>query len=159
LPVSLPSFPTALRAQPPADSTRGITVRTPGTPLTPGKRWAVIVGINYEEFVQTKSALGKLTNAANDARLFHKALAEEFGSDASPTFLLRGSREGEKLATKANLEKVLKDVLANPEKVKKEDSILFFFAGHGRRRPDVVKTGYLGEIVPAGAELTDEGQP
>jgi tetratricopeptide (TPR) repeat protein len=157
--VSLPCLPTPLRAQPPADPTRGITVRTPGTPLTPGKRWAVIVGINYEEFAQKKAVLGKLTNAENDARLFHKALAEEFGYDDSTTFLLLGSGEGEKLATKVNLEKVLKDVLANPEKVKKEDSILFFFAGHGRRRADVVKTGYLGEIIPAGAELTDEGLP
>ena len=70
-------------------------------------------------------------------------LVEQFGYDQSCTKLLLGAA-----ATQKTIDNHLKDILCNEKEVNKQDSVLFFFAGHGRRRHTADKINYIGEILP-----------
>jgi uncharacterized caspase-like protein len=61
-------------------------------------------------------------------------------------------------ATRERILSVLGDTMGNPEKVKKDDRVFIFFAGHGATRK--LSSGrYLGYIVPVNADLQNyQGQ-
>ena len=102
--------------------------------------WAVIVGINdYQNWP-------KLRYCVNDADAVEQMLINQYGFKKSNIIKLLN-----KDATRERIVWALGDQLADPNKVKKEDRVFVFFAGHGatRRLPSGKELGY---IVPVDAE-------
>jgi tetratricopeptide (TPR) repeat protein len=117
------------------------------------KKWALIIGANYE------GTSLKLENAENDARRLHGALTEDFGfKDKDTTWLLVGNEGDPK--TRANRKNIW-DILKNEVETKPgpNDCVVFFFSGHGIRRPVQGQPNSIGSIIPEGAELDGEGIP
>ena len=98
------------------------------------KKWALIVGINYEGRDDVRSdrknaaALPPLKNAQRDATEFAQVLKDYYGYQDENVFLVL-----EEQATKNTIEDKLGELM-NSELVNEEDSVLVFFAGHGARR-------------------------
>ena len=129
----------------------------PGPPVGPGgkgKRRALIVGINYQGDKAAKGPLEPLAAAETDARSIHATLLSHFGYNKDDDAPLIGT-EATKPAIQEELEK-----LGDPKKVSEEDSVLFFFAGHGDRRLKTgLEEGYCGELIPYGAKFDEEEAP
>ncbi len=126
---------------------------TPPTLVTPAatqtqtapyrQSWAVIIGINdYQNWP-------KLKYGVNDANGIEEALVRKFGFRRENIIRLR---DGE--ATRQRIMQVLGDELTNPDKVKRDDRVFFFFAGHGATRilPDGRQIGFL---IPADADRSN----
>ena len=123
---------TELAAQ---DTTRGM-VKKEGFPnsqseLKYRKKWAVVVGINYsrEDRAQWKDRgdITDLRRAENDARSVAQILKTKYGYEEECVKLLLG-----KAATRDAIADLLMDGLfCDPKQVGPEDSILFYFSGHG----------------------------
>lgn len=104
------------------------------------KNWAVLVGINYtgrqaELDSENKGALKALTNATNDAKTLAKILDKYFNydpSDGGIIVLTDDSEDKGKIPTANNIREALNQLCVSG-KVQKDDSFLFFFAGHGNR--------------------------
>jgi len=114
--------------------TRG--VRRANTELSPvkmGKNYMFVIGIdNYENWLA-------LRNAANDAKGTEEIYAEKFGFVSIVPALYNEQ------ATKDNIEGALDEIRS---KLKPEDNLVLFYAGHGETRTDSLagvahETGYL----------------
>ena len=102
--------------------------------------WAVIIGINdYQNWP-------KLRYCVNDANSVEQMLTGQYGFKKNNIIKLLN-----KDATRERIVWALGDQLADPSRVKKDDRVFVFFAGHGatRRLPSGKELGYL---VPVDAE-------
>lgn len=109
--------------------------------------WAVVIGIDkYKNWP-------KLQYAVNDAKAVRDLLIHKYHFKAENIFFL--SNED---ATRERILSMMGDVLGNPDKVKKDDRVFIFFAGHGTTRK--LPSGRdLGYIIPVDADLNNyQGQ-
>jgi peptidoglycan/xylan/chitin deacetylase (PgdA/CDA1 family)/uncharacterized caspase-like protein len=109
--------------------------------------WAVIIGIDkYKNWT-------KLQYAVNDAKAMRDILIRKYRFKAENIYFLSNEE-----ATRERIMSVMGDVLGNPEKVRKDDRVFVFFAGHGTTRK--LPSGRdLGYIVPVEADLSNyQGQ-
>ena len=122
-----------------AQKQRGLKVKTKKeSTLFEGKiydnLWAVVIGINkYKHW-------DNLEYAVNDARSVKNLLVSKFGFRSDHILELI---DGE--ATLVNIRTTLGGVL--PQKAKKNDGVLIFFAGHGET-VELPEGGNLGYLVP-----------
>jgi peptidoglycan/xylan/chitin deacetylase (PgdA/CDA1 family)/uncharacterized caspase-like protein len=103
--------------------------------------WAVVVGIDkYQHWPA-------LSYAVNDAKAIREVLIRRYRFDPDHVTLLL---DGE--ATRDRILAAIGDRLTDPTRVRKEDRVFVFFAGHGatRRLPSGKALGYL---VPVDADL------
>jgi len=123
--------------------------RTAAAPLPPaaGELYrdshALVIGINQY------TAWPKLSHAVRDAQAVRESLVTRFGFRADNVTLLT---DGE--ATRANILKALNERFGDAKRVKRDDRVFVFFAGHGstRKLPSGREVGY---IVPVDAGLND----
>lgn len=99
------------------------------------QQWALIVGINYnqpERSANDRLTLPPLRNAENDARELYDLLLKNYGYDREHSVLLLGNEDTDttRKANKSNIERELAKFL-DPNQIHEDDSVLFFFAGHG----------------------------
>src|SRR5262249_30752870 len=102
--------------------------------------WAVVIGINdYQNWP-------KLRYCVNDANSIEQILTSQYGFKQSNIIKLLN-----KDATRERIVWALGDQLADPNRIKKDDRVFVFFAGHGatRKLPSGKEMGY---IVPVDAE-------
>ncbi|HUN53964.1 MAG TPA: polysaccharide deacetylase family protein [Smithella sp.] len=111
------------------------------------ENWAVIIGIDkYEKWP-------KLQYAVNDAQAVRDVLIKKYRFKPENIYLLLNEE-----ATRERILSVLGDTLGNTDKIKKDDRVFVFFAGHGATR-QLPSGRYLGYIVPVNADLQNyEGQ-
>jgi hypothetical protein len=101
------------------------------------RNWAVVIGINsYDK----KRGFKRLKYAKADAEAVKEHLIEHLGFSEERVISIY-----DRDATKSRIEKVLGDEL--PKKLKKEDRLLVFFAGHGETRKTRKRKDY-GYLVP-----------
>ncbi|WP_229503069.1 polysaccharide deacetylase family protein [Pseudoduganella guangdongensis] len=101
--------------------------------------YAVVIGINdYQKWP-------KLHYAVQDAKAVRDTLVNRFGFDNSRVFTLTNGE-----ATRNNILALFHDKLANA-KLKKDDRIFVFFAGHGATR-QLSSGRSLGYIVPVDSD-------
>ncbi|WP_457353397.1 polysaccharide deacetylase family protein [Roseateles sp. P5_D6] len=116
-------------------------------PVTPGELYrdshALVIGINQY------TAWPKLSHAVRDAQAVRESLVTRFGFRADNVTLLA---DGD--ATRANILKALNERFGDAKRVKRDDRVFVFFAGHGstRKLPSGREVGY---IVPVDAGLND----
>ena len=120
------------------------------------KTFALIVGIDYKDREPALGSIPPLQRAEADAAAVHKVLKDCYGYDSTApdeVVLLTG-----KAATKAEIEKLLyTGCWCDKEKVGPEDSVLFFFSGHGWLHQTGDKShGYL---LPADIRFKKDGKP
>lgn len=121
------------------------TVNMP--PPAPGELYrdshALVIGINGY------TAWPKLSHAVRDAQAVRESLVTRFGFRADNVTLLTDAE-----ATRANILKALNDRFGDAKRVKRDDRVFVFFAGHGstRKLPSGREVGY---IVPVDAGLND----
>jgi len=90
-----------------------------------------------------------LHHAVPDARSMEQLLVTRFGfKPENVTSLYDGE------ATRANILRVLNDKLADTKRVKRDDRVLVFFAGHGSTRK-LASGRDVGYIIPVDAALDD----
>ncbi len=104
---------------------------------------ALVIGINGY------TAWPKLSHAVRDAQAVRESLVTRFGFRADNVTLLTDAD-----ATRANILKALNERFGDARRVKRDDRVFVFFAGHGstRRLPSGREVGY---IVPVDAGLND----
>lgn len=101
--------------------------------------YAVVIGINdYQKWP-------KLQYAVQDAKAIRDTLVNRFGFDSGRVFTLTNGE-----ATRNNILALFHDKLANA-KLKKDDRIFVFFAGHGATR-QLSSGRSLGYIVPVDSD-------
>ncbi|WP_374585219.1 polysaccharide deacetylase family protein [Pseudoduganella sp.] len=101
--------------------------------------YAVVIGINeYQKWP-------KLQYAVQDAKAIRDTLVNRFGFDSSRVFTLSNGE-----ATRNNILALFHEKLANA-KLKKDDRIFVFFAGHGATR-QLSSGRSLGYIVPVDSD-------
>ncbi len=108
-----------------------------------GNSWAVVIGINeYQKWP-------KLSYAVNDATGVRDMLVSKFRFKPENVQVLLNQE-----ATRERILSVLGDALSDPTKVKREDRVFVFFAGHGitRKLPNGRNLGY---IVPVDADTSN----
>jgi len=111
---------------------RGMERVTPPdiAPETYTNCWAVIVGINYSDSKLVdgdRKVVPALRNAENDAKAVKELLVNHYGYKEEHIRTLIG-----KDATRKTIEEAIGDTfLRDKTKVTENDSVLFFFAGHG----------------------------
>ncbi|WP_457445003.1 polysaccharide deacetylase family protein [Roseateles sp. P5_E4] len=116
-------------------------------PPAPGELYrdshALVIGINQY------TAWPKLSHAVRDAQAVRESLVTRFGFRADNVTLLT---DGD--ATRANILKALNERFGDAKRVKRDDRVFVFFAGHGstRKLPSGREVGY---IVPVDAGLND----
>ncbi|MGM9482272.1 polysaccharide deacetylase family protein [Roseateles sp. NT4] len=116
-------------------------------PPSPGELYrdshALVIGINQY------SAWPKLSHAVRDAQAVRESLVTRFGFRADNVTLLTDAE-----ATRANILKALNERFGDAKRVKRDDRVFVFFAGHGstRKLPSGREVGY---IVPVDAGLND----
>ncbi len=149
-------------SSPGGEETRG-KAKLPLPPKKQGKYWAVVVGIDYKnrDGKELGNGIAPLPNAEQDARDVAETLRDYFGF--KEVVLLLGSeedgKEAHRKATGSNITSQLKSLFLG-NKVEEEDSILFYFAGHGCRRPEKnVGEDFIGEIVPVDSKNDRPDQP
>jgi peptidoglycan/xylan/chitin deacetylase (PgdA/CDA1 family)/tetratricopeptide (TPR) repeat protein len=109
--------------------------------------WAVIVGI--DQYLKWP----KLQYAVNDARAVREMLINKYRFKAGNIQMLLNQE-----ATRENILSALGDSLGDAKKIRKDDRVLIFFAGHGATRK-LPSGRYLGYIVPFEADLQNyQGQ-
>lgn len=121
--------------------------RSAAPPPAPGELYrdshALVIGINGY------TAWPKLSHAVRDAQAVRESLVTRFGFRADNVTLLTDAD-----ATRANILKALNERFGDARRVKRDDRVFVFFAGHGstRRLPSGREVGY---IVPVDAGLND----
>jgi peptidoglycan/xylan/chitin deacetylase (PgdA/CDA1 family) len=106
------------------------------------KKWALIIGINdYKEWP-------KLQYAVNDARGVKKVLIDKLEFNEENILELENEN-----ATRKNILQAFGDQLMNQDKIKEDDAVFIFYAGHGMTRMVNDKRA-LGYIVPVDADRT-----
>lgn len=103
--------------------------------------WAVVIGVNkYRYWPQ-------LSYAVNDAQGVADMLQRRYGFAQEQIITLFDDQ-----ATRENIVDILTNTLADPKKVKPDDRVFVFYAGHGMTR--TLPSGRnLGYIIPVDAEL------
>ncbi|MFZ4611975.1 MAG: caspase family protein, partial [Gemmataceae bacterium] len=108
------------------------------------KRWAVVVGINYTDSnlpEGSRKIVPVLNNAENDAQGFADLLIKHYGYEKNTLKLLLG-----KEATRTAIQDAISgEFLGKKSQVSENDSVLFFFAGHGYHN---AKEQRAGELLP-----------
>lgn len=106
-----------------------------------GNSWALVVGVNkYQYWPQ-------LSYAVNDAKGVAEVLRKQYGFKSENIFELYNED-----ATREKIAEFLSDTLADPSRVKPNDRVFIFYAGHGMTR--TLPSGRnLGYIIPVNAEL------
>ncbi|TCS43019.1 polysaccharide deacetylase family protein [Reinekea marinisedimentorum] len=106
-----------------------------------GNSWALVIGINkYRYWPQ-------LSYAVNDAKGVEDILRQQYGFEDNHIFTLYDED-----ANRENITEHLANILSDPNKVKPNDRVFVFYAGHGMTR--VLPSGRnLGYIIPFDAEL------
>ena len=129
-------------------------VDAPALPEPYRKRWAVVIGLNYAQPADPTRP-SRLKNAVNDADEMFKVLCEGYGYQENQTAF----KLTEEKATKVEIDRHLVNILCDPTKVSPSDSVLVYFAGHGKER-DLRANRDKKEavILPWDAQLRD-GQP
>ncbi|KQV52730.1 polysaccharide deacetylase [Pelomonas sp. Root1217] len=121
--------------------------RAAAPPPTAGELYrdshALVIGINQY------TAWPKLSHAVRDAQAVRESLVTRFGFRADNVTLLSDAE-----ATRANILKALNERFGDAKRVKRDDRVFVFFAGHGstRKLPSGREVGY---IVPVDAGLND----
>lgn len=116
-------------------------------PPAPGELYrdshALVIGINQY------TAWPKLSHAVRDAQAVRESLVTRFGFAPDRVTLLTDAE-----ATRANILKALNERFGDSKRVKRDDRVFVFFAGHGstRKLPSGREVGY---IVPVDAGLND----
>jgi peptidoglycan/xylan/chitin deacetylase (PgdA/CDA1 family)/uncharacterized caspase-like protein len=104
---------------------------------------ALVIGIDqYAKWPQ-------LHHAVRDARAVQETLVSRFGFKAENVTALY---DGE--ATRANILRVLNDKLADAKKVRRDDRVVVFYAGHGGTRK-LTSGRDVGYLIPVDAALAD----
>ena len=104
---------------------------------------AVVIGIDdYKHWP-------KLSYAGNDARAVRELIVSRYGFKPDHVTLLLNEQ-----ATREKILEVLGDRLADQNRVKREDRVFVFFAGHGATRT-LPNGRSLGYIIPADADVTN----
>ena len=105
--------------------------------------FALVIGIDqYAKWPQ-------LHHAVRDARAVQETLVSRFGFKAeNVTTLVDGE------ATRANILRVLNDKLADAKKVRRDDRVVVFYAGHGGTRK-LTSGRDVGYLIPVDASLAD----
>ncbi len=117
---------------------------TQATPVGPSKyyreSWAVVVGINdYQRWP-------KLRYAVHDATSVRDILVSKYGFKPENIRQLTNAQ-----ATRQHIMEVIGDEFSDGRKIKRDDRVFFFFAGHGATR--TLEDGrQLGFIVPVDAD-------
>jgi tetratricopeptide (TPR) repeat protein len=118
------------------------------------KKWAVVVGINYnreDRKALNRGEIDRLDRAESDAKEFADAIIKYYGYRKDEVVLLTG-----KDATKEAIEGYLRNgFLCDPNRVSPEDSVLFYFSGHGYLARDRA----VGYLIPFDVRKTDSGAP
>jgi tetratricopeptide (TPR) repeat protein len=159
-PRAVPSVPQEAKPPGSTEAKRGIFVPKPVPSTTSGKRWAVVIGIQYtkEERAAWKDRgdIGSLKNAENDAADVAQVLKEKYGYPDSSIFLLRG-----KEATRDAITNLLTEGLfCDATKVGPDDSVLFYFSGHGvGPEPGAKSDEEHAYILPCDAQVNEHGRP
>jgi len=119
------------------DDDRGITpVGKDGRPAVErGDFWLVVIGIN--DYINVP----KLTTAVNDAKEVRKVLLERYGFETN--------RLVELYDADATAKRILAELRNLSGKIKNNDSLLIYYAGHGK----------LDEITKTGAWIPVDGVP
>src|SRR5580658_7745971 len=114
------------------------------TPVKNGHQYVVAIGIDHYDNWPV------LSTAVSDATGFAKLLTSKFGFEYAIEPLT------EKNATRDQIRSLIDDDLRS--RLKPEDSLVIFFAGHGTTRPDVIdgEVRPVGFIVPVGAHADAE---
>jgi TPR repeat protein len=130
---------------PPA-AQRGMTTESDDDRVKQGHHYVVAIGIDHYESWPT------LGTAVSDGTGFAKLLTSQFGFEYAAEPLT------EKSATRDNIDSLIDDDLR--KRLKPEDDLLIFFAGHGTTRRDKVgdEIQEVGFLVPVEARApgTDE---
>lgn len=125
---------------------RGLQLDGSASELKPGHHYVVAIGIDhYQNWPVLETAE---SDAAGFAELLTKQFGFEFAADPLP----------EKNATRDHINDLLDDELRN--KLKPEDDLVFFFAGHGTTRKDKIgeRTESVGFLVPVDARAPGMGE-
>ena len=105
--------------------------------------YALVIGIDQY------SQWPRLHHAVRDARAVQETLVSRFGFKAENVTALY---DGE--ATRANILRVLNDRLTDAKKVRRDDRVVVFYAGHGGTRK--LSSGRdVGYLIPVDASLAD----
>jgi uncharacterized protein len=137
LPLLFAAAATAQQPTPPsAPAQRGIQVLPVTEQSRRGHHYVVVIGIDH---YQNWPVLG---TAVSDATGFAKLLTTQFGFEYAVEPLT------EKNATRDNINSIVEDDLRS--RLKPEDDLVIFFAGHGTTRNDKVgdQTQSTGFVVP-----------
>lgn len=103
--------------------------------------WALVIGVNDYQYWP------RLSYAVNDAQSVEEILINQFGFKEDNVFTLYNED-----ANRENITEHLANVLSDPSRVKPNDRVFVFYAGHGMTR--VLPSGRnLGYIIPFDAEL------
>ncbi len=106
-----------------------------------GDSWALVIGVNNYQYWP------KLSYATNDAKGVSEVLRDQLGFKSDHIFELYNEN-----ATRDNIAELLSDTLADPARVKPNDRVFIFYAGHGMTR-SLPSGRNLGYIIPVDAEL------
>jgi uncharacterized caspase-like protein len=123
------------------EAARGVAM--PARPPLPSpyrESWAVVIGIDdYAKWP-------KLRYAVNDAKGMRDVLVSRHQFKPENIFLLLNQD-----ATRENILSLLGDKLGDPARVKRDDRVLVFFAGHGatRKLPSGRELGYIIPVESA----------
>ena len=134
--VCLPVGMVCLAQDAPKDKdNRGISVvgKDGRTAVERGDFWLVVIGIN--EYINVP----KLATAVNDAKEVKKVLLERYGFETK--------RLVELYDADATAKRILTELRTLAGKIKPDDSLLIYYAGHG----------YLDEITKSGAWIPVDG--
>jgi uncharacterized caspase-like protein len=110
-------------------------------PTLYGDSWAVVIGINnYQNWP-------KLSYAVADAQSVAARLQSDFGFKKDHMFELY-----DRNASRRNITEVLGYTLADPTRIKPQDRVFIFYAGHGATR-SLPSGSHLGYLIPQDADL------
>lgn len=123
------------------ESTIANTAPVPPAPALYNDSWAMVVGINqYQHWPQ-------LSYAVHDAKSVGDLLRQQYGFKADHVFELYDTN-----ATREKISDLLTNTLADPARIKPDDRVFIFFAGHGMTR-SLPSGRNLGYIIPVDAGL------
>ncbi|QDV68062.1 Caspase domain protein [Rosistilla carotiformis] len=134
--------------------------------LRGGKNWAILIGVNYtarqDELrdggdERSREALPALSNAANDALSIANILTNYYEYDADHVIVLTDDKgtAAEQLPTKSN---IARELLRVSKEAGEEDTVFFFFAGHGIKLESQSTSGNNVAMLALDVEL-QEGDP
>lgn len=118
--------------------------------------WAVVIGIDHYE----DDNIRNLKHAVNDARGMAELLINSLGFLKDNVYVILDPAPSpreitefnliDRKATKETIEKLLLSDI--PDRIKKDDRLLIFYAGHGERRPIAGRKQGIGYLVPSSAK-------